>query len=157
MTSWKIFFSLSLSLLRAKWKEKEEFEEKGSYFNERRIVRYELNSRREICYWIIGEIGNFKNSYLSTSNSESIWIFIRSRDIVQGGIEELESKYYFSRPSFTRNHRKSLSIYNSRRDNNLIKMGSIEKKGKNLKNLEKILIQTRISIRTTFLYTRVME
>lgn len=36
-------------------------------------------------------------------------------------------------------------------------MGSIEKKGKNLKNLEKILIQTRISIRTTFLYTRVME
>lgn len=36
-----------------------------------------------------------------------------------------------------------------------IKIASTKKK--NLKNLEKILIQTRISIHTTFLDTRVME
>lgn len=65
--------------------------------------------------------------YLSTSDSE--WIFIRSRD----------DRYCAERFIIPEE----------------IKIASTKKK--NLKNLEKILIQTRISIHTTFLDTRVME
>lgn len=122
--------SLSLSLLHAKWKGKEEFED-GCYFNERdprverRIVSLRIESfhRREkfvIGLWVL-------KKYLSTSDSE--WIFIRSRD----------DRYCAERFIIPGE----------------IKIASTIKK--NLKNLEKILIQTRISIHTTFLDTRVME
>lgn len=121
--------SLSLSLLRAKWKGKEEFED-GCYFNERdprverRIVSLRIESFRiekfVIGLWVL-------KKYLSTSDSE--WIFIRSRD----------DRYCAERFIIPEE----------------IKIASTKKK--NLKNLEKILIQTRISIHTTFLDTRVME
>lgn len=121
--------SLSLSLLRAKWKGKEEFED-GCYFNERdprverRIVSLRIESfRREkfvIGLWVL-------KKYLSTSDSE--WIFIRSRD----------DRYCAERFIIPGE----------------IKIASTIKK--NLKNLEKILIQTRISIHITYLDTRVME
>lgn len=69
----------------------------------------------------------FWKKYLSISDSE--WIFIRSR----------VDRYCAERFIIPEE----------------IKIASTKKK--NLKNLEKILIQTRISIHTTFLDTRVME
>lgn len=120
----------SLFLLCAKWKGKEEFED-GCYFNERdpRVERRIVSLRIESF-----RIEKFVirlwvlKKYLSTSDSE--WIFIRSRD----------DRYCAERFIIPDKE---------------IKIASTKKK--NLKNLEKILIQTRISIHTTFLDTRVME